>query len=692
MKKNYFITLILTLCFSVFSFGQGTETFTGATFPTSYSDDSFAGAGGITWTFVQSRDANGDANGSGINLPALMLRRSSSDSKVTSSTISGGIGDFSVKLYKGFTGGGDRQVELFINGVSKGTSTAFDDFNEHVFSVSGINVTGDIVIEIRNITSKQIIIDDITWTAPSSDPSLSITAPSNNTVFPATTTQVPVNLSISNFTLSGDNGSGMTDNSGDGYIKATLQETGEADEVTSFFTDTPSPIEVTPGKSYTAIAELVDNSGASLNPAVSASVSFSVAFPCDIQLGTILTSCVTTGVGGGNTYDISIPFTGGNTSTYTLGTDSGTIGGDDPSTNAAGTITITGIAEGTNVEFTLNGDVSNSTCDLTRNITSPVCVALPLLESFDYTEDTSLIDQPLWNATNTSNLVMVKLNDDGNGNPILGNYYNSNELPDPTGNFIHLEGSGSDPYLGFETVSSGTVYASFMFHVTDMSSFTNGNGGYFALFAENNSFRGRVWVKDVDGNGTQFQVGATTGSSSSYFTGFTANLAEPVFIVIAYDLDNDELKMWVVPPATSFGTNTPPAADVTDTGATSATINRFILRQDSTSETPAMDFDELRIGTSWAEVTANSVASISRDNIEGFATYPNPITNKRFTVSSNSTDKKEVVIFNVLGKKVFTSSFSGLKEEINISNINSGIYILKVTENGKTATKKLVVR
>ena len=183
MKKNYFITLILTLCFSVFSFGQGTETFTGATFPTSYSDDSFAGAGGITWTFVQSRDANGDANGSGINLPALMLRRSSSDSKVTSSTISGGIGDFSVKLYKGFTGGGDRQVELFINGVSKGTSTAFDDFNEHVFSVSGINVTGDIVIEIRNITSKQIIIDDITWTAPSSDPSLSITAPSNNTVF-----------------------------------------------------------------------------------------------------------------------------------------------------------------------------------------------------------------------------------------------------------------------------------------------------------------------------------------------------------------------------------------------------------------------------------------------------------------------------------------------------------------------------
>ena len=54
--------------------------------------------------------------------------------------------------------------ELFINGVSKGTSTPFNDFNEHIFSVSGINVSGDVVIELVNITSKQVIIDDISWT------------------------------------------------------------------------------------------------------------------------------------------------------------------------------------------------------------------------------------------------------------------------------------------------------------------------------------------------------------------------------------------------------------------------------------------------------------------------------------------------------------------------------------------------
>ena len=40
----------------------------------------------------------------------------------------------------------------------------FNDFNEHIFSVNGINVSGDVIIELVNITSKQVIIDDISWT------------------------------------------------------------------------------------------------------------------------------------------------------------------------------------------------------------------------------------------------------------------------------------------------------------------------------------------------------------------------------------------------------------------------------------------------------------------------------------------------------------------------------------------------
>ncbi len=163
------LMLIVAFLWPMMSFAQGgLEDFTNSNATGSYADNSFVGNNSITWSYVQSRDANGDANGSGINLPALMLRELASNSAVSSSTISGGIGDFSVKLYKGFTGGGNRQVELFVNGVSKGTSVAFDDYDEHVFNVSGINIEGDVTISIVNITSKQVIVDDITWTGYSS--------------------------------------------------------------------------------------------------------------------------------------------------------------------------------------------------------------------------------------------------------------------------------------------------------------------------------------------------------------------------------------------------------------------------------------------------------------------------------------------------------------------------------------------
>lgn len=144
---------------------QGFEDFTNLNVSSSYTNGSFIGNDNITWTYVESRDGNGDANNSGINLPALMLRRASDDSKITSDLIPGGIGSFSIKLYKGFTGGGQRKVKVYINGTSYGESPGFDDYDEHIFEIHNIDVPGDFVLEIRNTTERQVIIDDITWTA-----------------------------------------------------------------------------------------------------------------------------------------------------------------------------------------------------------------------------------------------------------------------------------------------------------------------------------------------------------------------------------------------------------------------------------------------------------------------------------------------------------------------------------------------
>ena len=76
--------------------------------------------------------------------------------------------------------------------------------------------------------------------------------------------------------------------------------------------------------------------------------------------------------------------------------------------------------------------------------------------------------------------------------------------------------------------------------------------------------------------------------------------------------------------------------------------------------------------------------------IEGFKIYPNPVVNgKLFIQSFNNTDKK-VQIYTILGKQILSIFLRG--NELNLSRLDSGVYILKVYEKDKISTRKLVVK
>jgi hypothetical protein len=77
--------------------------------------------------------------------------------------------------------------------------------------------------------------------------------------------------------------------------------------------------------------------------------------------------------------------------------------------------------------------------------------------------------------------------------------------------------------------------------------------------------------------------------------------------------------------------------------------------------------------------------------IEGLSIYPNPVQNgKQFIyITSKNNLNKKVEIYNVLGKQVYSAMLSG--KELNISELNSGVYILKVTENETSESRKLVI-
>jgi hypothetical protein len=95
------------------------------------------------------------------------------------------------------------------------------------------------------------------------------------------------------------------------------------------------------------------------------------------------------------------------------------------------------------------------------------------------------------------------------------------------------------------------------------------------------------------------------------------------------------------------------------------------------------------------QVTAKSMndltLSIGRTEIEGFAIYPNPVSNGEFSIRTNGGVSKSVQIFDMLGKQVYSKEVQA-NENVKISNLNTGIYILKVQEEGRLATRKLVVQ
>jgi hypothetical protein len=82
--------------------------------------------------------------------------------------------------------------------------------------------------------------------------------------------------------------------------------------------------------------------------------------------------------------------------------------------------------------------------------------------------------------------------------------------------------------------------------------------------------------------------------------------------------------------------------------------------------------------------------SVKQNAIAGLDIYPNPVTNGVLNINTTANDAKNVVIVDILGKQVVNTTISG--STVNVANLKNGVYIVKITENGKTATRKLVIR
>lgn len=86
-----------------------------------------------------------------------------------------------------------------------------------------------------------------------------------------------------------------------------------------------------------------------------------------------------------------------------------------------------------------------------------------------------------------------------------------------------------------------------------------------------------------------------------------------------------------------------------------------------------------------------STLSVANFESESFAVYPNP-TNDFLNISSKNSSKliNNIVVSDILGKTVQTNSFNTSKAVLDLSNLNRGVYFVKVESEGVDKIMKVV--
>ena len=257
--------------------------------------------------------------------------------------------------------------------------------------------------------------------------------------------------------------------------------------------------------------------------------------------------------------------------------------------------------------------------------------------------------------------------------------------------------------LSFTTPVTTTAYVSFLMKVTNISKVeeykaTNGTDNviqpaYFINFSPDQGSKLSVSRFGVAKKGDKFVIGIVNATGGAQIaknvygeTPKEYNVGETYFVVMKYDMTGDKgiTSIWVNPSSTTE----PIPNHTTDAGGGKTTkkqpqIASLSLRQ-TKNKMASVDIDEIRLGSSWADVFP-TILSTSEVNIDATKLISNTSVKDNFKVLKNS----KVEIYNASGH-IVKSVNAIANQEINISDLNVGAYIVKITHNNKTSVVKII--
>lgn len=286
----------------------------------------------------------------------------------------------------------------------------------------------------------------------------------------------------------------------------------------------------------------------------------------------------------------------------------------------------------------------------------------------------------------------------------LGNSLNYPGIVTPKGNRALITSLQSeDVNLAFATPVTTTAYASFLMKVVDNSTMTVNTQttapGYIMHFA-------RYSGEDIGSTGWVSRLCVRKGSSASTFnlgilntTGGSAGVTDlygsatpteyqvgtTYFVVLKYDMSGTtgQTSIWINPSVASE--NTPTHVSAFGTSAKIPEVGSLAFRQSATAG--SVEVDEVRLGSTWAEVVGAAFLATGEVKLNKKPLISNTFVKDSFTLL---TDKQaRVEVYSVAGNLVKNGNYSP-NSTINISNLTKGIYIVKVTEEGKVSSIKIV--
>lgn len=177
----------------------------------------------------------------------------------------------------------------------------------------------------------------------------------------------------------------------------------------------------------------------------------------------------------------------------------------------------------------------------------------------------------------------------------------------------------------------------------------------------------------------------------------------------------DEVRVWLLnaPPVNEAALAAKPDGDLTPFNSTTMlpeAMQTRVFRADNTANNTCVrsgvqgirlrveggtnadfcpEFDDIKLGTTFASVTNQTTA------VEDFSPLiaqisPNPVKNTLTILLEKESTKTDVRVYDMLGRAVLSSQFSGIQSTLNTSNLVKGLYFITLETAGKTVTHKFV--